>query len=401
MNEEPTSRFQIMAVLGTLLILVSLVLPVLPWLQYADPGIGLERAPLDDRALAEALVTVPVSRGANGTQPDDRLALGDASYRMGDIAQLFDLELPLPPVYTRREFLVTTAQLASLQPDGRQADLSALAAYDDDVVVPLRAILDYSELVLPRPSLHETAAVWVDLADLLDLLSIAIPLQPLLTAFELSLPLSEEMAAESEIPLEQLAELAAIQLPEPSEETRISLRQILSLASVGLPLQESDTPTLYLNLRELNRQAGLSWDAATWAGIEGADLLISAVLEEARVSIPRKATHIERSALELLDDYLLRAPGWFSLSLLLALLASTFTLFMPALGRGWYPWVAALATVPALVWLPAHIHAENPLAWNTNNLVSSLAPGYWLAWLGIILVAIGAISRRMQNRPAE
>lgn len=400
-NDKRSTWSQILAAVGTLLILIALVLPVLPWLQYTDPAIGRERAPLDDRALAEALITVPVSRGANGTQPDDRLILGDADYRMGDIAQLFDLELPFPAVYTRREFQVTAAQLAEIHPEGRQPSLPALAAHGEDVVVPLRAILDHSELALPRPSLHETAAAWVDLADLLDLLSIAIPLQALLDALELSLPLSEERATESEISLAQLAELAGIQWPESTGDIAISLAQLFTLASVPLPLEESSRIALYLNLRELNRLAGLGWDAATWAGVEGADVWIAAVLEEARLAIPQETTRIERSALELLDDYLLREPGWFSLSLVLALLACTFTLFLPALGRGWFLWLAALCTAPALIWLPAHIHAQNPLAWNTNRLISSLAAGYWLAWLGVILVTIDTIGRRMRFRPAE
>ena len=145
MTDQRAHWANYIAAFGALLLLITLVLPSLPWLSYTNPDVGEERAPLDERALAEAIITVPVQRGANGTEPDAQLTLGDASYSMGDIAALFDLELPLPSVYTRREFRVTVAQLAGIHPEGRAPSLVALAAYDADVEIPLQEILVNSE----------------------------------------------------------------------------------------------------------------------------------------------------------------------------------------------------------------------------------------------------------------
>ena len=381
-----------------MLILMALVVPALPWLSYDNPEVTSERATLDERTLAAARITVPVSRGANGTQPDDHLILGEDRFRMGDIATLFDLELPFSSVYTRREFLVTGTQLAAIHSEGKQPTLAALAAYDEDVEIPLREILAHSELVLPRPSLHESAAVWVELADLLDLLRIAIPVQELLSDLAVELPLTQEMATETEISIQQLAAVAGITLPDSNPEASLNLAQVFSLAEVDLPLEEITLSALRLNLSGLNRQARLGWDEATWAQIEGADLSVFEVLEEARVAVPLEPASVQRSALGLLDDYLLRVPGWFSLSLALALIVCMFTLFLPTLGRRWYLWIAAIGSLPALVWLPAHIRSHNPVAWDSGILFGSLALGYWLAWLGVIIIAIGTLGPHLLNR---
>ena len=398
MNERSTSGFQTVAAIGTMLVLIALVVPALPWLSYENPEVTSERATLDDRTLAAARITIPVSRGANGTQPEDHLILGEDRYRMGDIATLFDLELPFPAVYSRREFLVTGAQLSQIHPEGKQPTLAVLAAYDDDVEIPLREILAHSELVLPRPSLHESAAVWVELADLLDLLSIAIPVQTLLVDQGIDLPLHPEVATATEISIQQLAAVAGIMLPDSTPEASLSLSEVFSLAAIELPLEEITIPTLHLNLSELNRQARLGWDETTWAQIEGADLAVSEVLEEARVAVPLEPASVQRSALGLLDDYLLRVPGWFSLSLALALTVCMFTLFLPTLGRRWYLWFVAICSLPALIWLPAHIRSQNPAAWGSDILLGSLSLGYWLAWLGVIIIAIGSLGPYLLNR---
>ena len=401
MSDERSRRANSIAAFGALLLLIALVLPGLPWLSYANPDVGEERAPLDERALAEAIITVPIQRGANGTEPDALLMLGDASYRMGDIAALFDLELPMPSVYTRREFRVTVAQLTGIHPDGRAPSLTALAAYDDDVEVPLQDILVHSELALPRPALHESAAVLVDLADLLDLLSVEIAASELLATAGVELPLTQAIAEEAEISLIALADLAGIALPAETPEAALSLSTLLAIAEIVAPLAEVADLSLNLPLADLSRRARLGWDVVDWAGIAGADLRVASLLEEARVDVPLEPATVQRSALGLLDDYLLRAPGVFSISLTLAFFVCLATFLLPAFGRRWRIWLAALGALPALVWLPTYISAQNPMAWDANSLFGSLAPGYWLAWLAVLVIGASALWQRYATRSTE
>ena len=386
MTDERAHRANYIAAFGALLLLITLVLPSLPWLSYTNPDVGEERAPLDERALAEAIITVPVQRGANSTEPDAQLTLGNASYSMGDIAALFDLELPLPSVYTRREFRVTVAQLAGIHPEGRAPSLVALAAYDADVEIPLQEILVNSELALPRPALHESAAVLVDLADLLELLSVEIAASELFAAAGVEAPLTQAIAEETEIPLTMLADLAGIELPAQTPEASLSLATLIAIAEINAPLAEVADLSLNLPLMDLSRRTRLGWNQVDWAGITGAELPVALLLEEARVDVPLEPASVRRSALGLLDDYLLRAPGAFSLSLALALFVCLATFLLPAFGRRWRVWLAALGALPALLWLPNHISTQNPMAWDANSLFGSLAPGYWLAWLAVLVI---------------
>ena len=301
------NRAKFLASVCAFILLLTLYLPGLDWLQYQDPAVADELAPLDERALAAAIITIPVQRGANGTQPEETAPLGDGQYRMGDIAALFDIELPMHSVFTRREFRVTGAQLAAIHPQARAPTLAELAEYDEDVEIPLRELLAHSELQLPRPALHESADTLIELDDLLDLLE-------------------EESGA--------------------------------------LPVAE--------------------------------------LLAEARLDAPDAPIPVRRGALELLDDYLLRAPSAFSISLALTLVLCVVIFLFAAFGQGWHLWLPGAAALVSLIWLPFQLRAENPAAWQAEELLASLAPGYWLAALAsLAIVAISLRDLLISRRSAD
>ncbi len=390
-----------MAALGVLLLLVTLILPPLTWLNYDNPLVGDARANLNDRALANAQITIPVRRGSSGTQATDALQLAEYHYRLGDIAALFDLELPLPGVYTRREFQVTPRQLSEIPPANETPPYRALITYEEDIEVPLRDLLSESELFLPRPALHESAGASLELADLLDLLGIAIPVADLLAKTDSTLPLTEENAGESEITLAELANLAGVDLPSEAAETLINLATLFPIAAIDLPLETLPGQHLNLPLSELVKLGKLDWTEETWATIAGLDLSVANLLEEARIAVPLEPATVRRSALGLLDDYLLRTPHAYALSLTLALFTTLLTLLLPVFGRRWRFWPAILCGLLTLIWLPFLLRAENAEFWGIETILRNLAPGYWLAWLAMLIIGASRIWNWTRTNPEQ